>query len=109
MRTIEVQRPATAAFLLWRTLRYDLSRSRDMARYVARTRYALGGYTLYAVTTDGACLCFECCRTEYAYIARSDGRDGWTVAAIGNGADLEEPAYCDHCNAKIFDYEENPK
>ena len=96
---------------VWRTYRYNMDNGADMAKYVARTRYAYpGGYELFAITNDGAILCNDCCRTEFRLIAESvrDNPgdafgycDGWRVVAIDSTAMLEESTYCDHCNKTI--------
>ena len=65
-----------------------------------------GGYTRYAVTSDGAALCAACCRAEYRIIlasTRTDARDGWTVAGAGSECDTDGPLECDHCNGTIIE------
>ena len=87
----------------WRTVRYDLERSADLARYVARERYAWpGGYELFAVCEDGAVLCKDCCRAEYATIARNaHPGSGWRLIGLDTAETLEEPETCAHCSATI--------
>ena len=66
-----------------------------------------GGYELFFITSDGAALCFDCARENFAMIAdsiRNDICDGWKVIAC----DVEEyhdewPLYCDHCSRQIND------
>ena len=87
---------------IWRNDRYDLSSGPDMARYVARMRYAWpGGYEMFAITSDGSILCHNCCYSEYYYIRTADINDGWDVVAISSAQETEEPEYCSHCNKKI--------
>ena len=69
-----------------------------------RSKYAWpGGYPLYLVTSDGACLCTDCGKKEYRQIVwaiRHNVSDGWKVEA----ADInwEEPDFlCDHCGNRI--------
>ena len=65
---------------VWRTYSYDMDNCADIAKYVARTRYAFpGGYELYAITDDGGLLCHDCCKTEFHQIASSYEGDGWRV------------------------------
>lgn len=91
----------------FRTERYDLERSADAARYVARERYAWpGGYALFACTDDGGTLCADCCRAEYATIARTHRNSGWFVIGVGSAESCEETLHCDHCGAVIFNAED---
>jgi hypothetical protein len=104
MKTFEVQKQTPSG--LWRTLRYDLTQHRDIARFVARGKYSWpGGYELFAVTDDGACLCADCCRSEYARIARSEPGDGWRVVAYDCEEAIEDLLLCDHCGRVIVDAE----
>ena len=89
---------------VWRNYVYDMDNGADIAKYVARTKYAWpGGYELYAITDDGGVLCHECCRTEFCNIATAYDGDGWKVTACTSTAMDEEHVYCDHCNKTIFD------
>lgn len=62
-----------------------------------------GGYPLYFHTSDGAALCFKCCREEFRLVTDSVQKrlnDGWQVVGCQineEDADLT----CDHCNEKI--------
>ena len=86
---------------LWREITYDLSRSRDVAKYIARERYAWpGGYPLFAVTDDGAALCPDCCKTEYRQIAESIPGDGWHTIRIDINYE-DDDLFCDHCSNQI--------
>ena len=70
---------------------------------IVRAPYAFpGGYPKFLVTTDGACICKDCAKTEFKTLMRStlrDDRDGWTV----HSADInwESDLHCDHCSADI--------
>ena len=102
---------------VWRTYTYDMDNGADIAKYVARTRYAFpGGYELFAITTDGAVLCHKCCRAEFRLIAESvrdypgdvfEYCDGWRVVEVGSTAeydnfgDDDNHLICDHCNRII--------
>ena len=106
MRYIEQQQPLNANLTAWRTVRYDLERSADIARYIAREHYAWpGGYELFAVMRDGECLCFDCCRTEYREIARADSRSDWRVVGM-DSTECSDPETwgddtCAHCGRTI--------
>lgn len=69
-----------------------------------------GGYPMYLVVDDGACLCFDCARKEYRLLAISireyarNGKrysnDSWRVVACD--INWEDPnLYCDHCGKSI--------
>jgi hypothetical protein len=59
-----------------------------------------GGYPLFAVTTDGACLCRHCCQTEARSIGFTYGTDGWAIAGLA--VNWEDPdLLCDHCSERI--------
>lgn len=84
----------------------DLRNSSTIAlRAAIRQKYAWpGGYALYAITTDGECLCMTCCRTEFKQIAwsvRNKVNDGWRVSMITSAAFYDEPPTCDHCNNPV--------
>ena len=85
----------------------------DMAGYVARNQYAWpGGYELVLIADDGACLCGNCVRAEYASIysaaiAPAD-HSGWRPDAVGAiGADIDDSdgIVCGHCSRVIADGE----
>jgi hypothetical protein len=77
------------------------SSSLRLADQLSRAPYAWpGGYPLFAVTRDGACLCHRCTKSERETIGTTTGTDGWTVVALE--ANWEDPhLYCDHCSAQI--------
>jgi len=59
-----------------------------------------GGYPLFAVTSDGAALCCNCCKTERESIGTTTGTDGWNVTGIA--PNWEDPElFCDHCGNRI--------
>ena len=61
-----------------------------------------GGYPLYAITSDGGCLCAQCCRAEWRNVCdsvRNSYSDGWQVVAIE--ANYESDIQCDNCDADI--------
>jgi hypothetical protein len=78
-----------------------LSLSLSLADQLAGRPYSsIGGYPLYACTTDGAALCAECCKTEREQIATTTGNDGWCIGAVQ--VNWEDPElYCDHCSNRI--------
>ncbi len=77
------------------------SKSLRLADQLVRSPYAFpGGYPLFAVTSDAACLCRKCCSTERESIGTTTGSDGWNVVATD--VNWEDPSlYCDHCNDRI--------
>ena len=62
-----------------------------------------GGYPLFAVCSDGGCLCKTCATDNFELIAQSTihlDRDGWQVAGIDvNWEDGE--LTCDNCGNRI--------
>lgn len=59
-----------------------------------------GGYPMFAVTTDGGCLCKACCKTESRSIGSTYGTDGWAIAGLA--VNWEDPSlWCDHCGERI--------
>jgi hypothetical protein len=90
----------------WRNYVYDMSLGADIAKYVARTKYAFpGGYELYAVTDDGGVLCHDCCKAEFFNIKTAYEGDGWNVVGVQTTAWDEELVLCGHCNKTIFEPE----
>jgi len=73
------------------------SRSLRLADQLVRSPYAWpGGYPMFAITNDGACLCKRCCSTERESIGTTTGTDGWCVTSLDiNYEDTE--LVCDHC------------
>lgn len=69
-----------------------------------RDKYAFpGGYPMHIVTSDGGCLCMDCCKSEWRNIAHSimhNISDDWqAIAAVIN---WEDPSLlCDHCGKHI--------
>ena len=50
------------------------SKSLRLADTLARNPFAFpGGYPMFAVTSDGACLCHKCCSTERESIGTTTG------------------------------------
>lgn len=94
---------------VWRNYKYDLSKCADIAKYIARHRYAWpGGHALFAITDDGGALCNKCCHSEFYLIASSYPGDGWYVVAVDSTVnyDYDDEAEsfgitCDHCGADI--------
>lgn len=79
-----------------------------IAENIARQPFAWpGGYERYAVTDDGACLCWRCCRDEDERIAEATEGDGFFVIAEDNTSNADqEPIQCDHCGMTVYDPEE---
>ena len=77
------------------------SNSLRFADQLAKAPYAFpGGYPQFAVTSDGACLCHNCCKTERELIGTTTGTDGWNVVGIGINYEDGE-LLCDNCYTKI--------
>ena len=77
------------------------SKSLRLADQLSSSPYAWpGGYPLFAITTDGACLCKDCAKTERASIGTTTGSDGWTIEALDVNWEYPD-LYCDHCGARI--------
>ena len=77
------------------------SSSLRFADQLASSPYAFpGGYPLFAVTSDGACLCHNCCKTERELIGTTTGDDGWNVVGIDVNYEDGE-LFCANCSQKI--------
>ena len=72
-------------------------------QHFAENKYAWpGGYPMYAITEDNACLCHDCTVKEGKVIGDEDGwiDPQWHVVDTGiNWEDTE--LYCEHCYNKI--------
>lgn len=81
-----------------------IKRARKL-KTIAREQFAWpGGYALFAITHDGACICRKCCRGEFSTMLQStlhSARDGWEVAAIDCAANYDEVVSCAHCGADL--------
>lgn len=63
-------------------------------------RLGLGGWPLFAITTDGSALCSSCVLSERDQVLASDGSDGWALAAVGRNH--KDPGlHCDRCGTRI--------
>lgn len=63
-----------------------------------------GGYELFFITSDGATLCFDCARENFAWVAdsiRTDTSDGWKIAACDIVEHYESGLSCDHCSREL--------
>ena len=55
---------------------------------------------MFAVTSDGGCLCKDCCKSEHNSIGFTYGTDGWAIVALT--VNWEDPdLFCDHCGDRI--------
>ena len=59
-----------------------------------------GGYPLFAITSDGAALCYKCCSTERELIGTTTGSDGWCVVALDINYE-NVSLNCDNCSKQI--------
>ena len=77
------------------------SKSLRFADQLAKAPYAFsGGYPLFAITSDGACLCHNCCKTERELIGTTTGNDGWNVVGIAVNYEDGE-LFCANCYEKV--------
>ena len=65
-----------------------------------------GFHDLAFNTSDGATLCFECVRENYALVSdsiRNEIDDGWRVDLCGivHSVDDVGPCICDHCDEQL--------
>lgn len=98
--TIETSGPLTRAGTLRRRV-YNLAIPRDMARFVARERYAWpGAYPLVLVTDDGGVLCAPCVRGNFRQIVTTHARSGWMPAHV-DIAECFDDNSCDHCGRAL--------
>ena len=62
-----------------------------------------GGYPLFAICSDGGCLCKTCVKDNAKQVisaTRTDDRGGWAVQAVD--VNWEDTALvCDHCGKLI--------
>ena len=62
------------------------------------------GYHWYAVTSDGALLCADCCRKEYRQIVeatRNRDHSGWAIHGYMNSGEMDEGEPCAHCGKDL--------
>jgi len=82
----------------------NIQTPRDLAMAYKQGPYAWpGGYPVMLVLADGACLCFDCYKSQYGSIAGEIGdsyNTGWKPAGVDiNYEDTD--CYCAHCNKQI--------
>lgn len=66
-----------------------------------------GGYTLSAITFDGAALCMNCCKKNWRFVCHETLIRGWEKCGWGvQSVDVlwEGGNYCDQCNANLDAY-----
>ncbi len=69
-----------------------------------------GGYDLYGLTSDGACLCMACAKSQYysvAWSVRHKVDDGWRIVAIDATCNVDGPLECDHCGKHLVEVDED--
>ena len=85
---------------------YKQLSSLDLRKYI-RAKYTWpGGYELFGICNDGACICCDCMRREYysiAYSRKHKINDGWRVVAIECAANYDSLIQCEHCNKTIVE------
>jgi|11_taG_2_1085331.scaffolds.fasta_scaffold28314_3 hypothetical protein len=60
-----------------------------------------GGYRLFFITNDGACLSFSAVLDNLQsiyYSMMNDINDGWNIIGLSSVAECEEEIYCDNSN-----------
>jgi len=60
-----------------------------------------GGYRLFFITNDGACLSFSSVLDNLQsiyYSMMNDINDGWKIIGLESVAECDEEVYCDHSN-----------
>lgn len=65
-----------------------------------------GGYEIFGIMSDGACLCMPCIKANYRLVLnsiRSKCDDGWHVVAFECAANTDNFTACDHCARVIVD------
>lgn len=68
-----------------------------------------GGYELFFITGDGAAICFDCARDNFALIAdsiKTDTNDGWRIVACDIAEHYESGLSCDHCSRELVEHGE---
>ena len=60
-----------------------------------------GGYRLFFITGDGACLSFSAVLDNLQsiyYSMMNDMNDGWNIIGLSSVQDCDDEVYCDHSN-----------
>ena len=84
------------------------SKSAKIAKFIGENKYSFpGGYEMFAVMSDAASVCFDCCKSEYRSIATTTGTDGWTAVGIMTTDQIDEIENCAHCGRQISGGSEN--
>lgn len=81
----------------------NLSNS-DLKKYVRNVYAWPGGYEVYAITSDGGCLCMACVRANWRSVVWSRLHrvsDGWQVVAVECDSNLDSAVFCDRCGKAI--------
>jgi hypothetical protein len=63
-----------------------------------------GGYRLFFITNDGACLSFSSVLDNLQsiyYSIMNDINDGWKIIGLSSAAECDEEVYCAHSNELI--------
>ena len=92
-------------------VRKDQSRSyrlitnvNELKSTIRNGEYTFGGYRLFFITSDGACLSFASVLENIESVMwsiRNDVSDGWKVEGLSGTHECEEDVYCDHSNELI--------
>ena len=85
----------------------DVKNNNVALKAAIRAKYTWpGGYELFGIANDGACICCDCMRENYhqiAYSRRYKIDDGWRIVAIDYAANYDSYIYCEHCNKTIVE------
>ena len=63
-----------------------------------------GGYKLFFITKDGACLSFKAVIENLTSVydsIKNNINDGWQVIGLGCSSELDEELFCDHTNESL--------
>ena len=88
-------------------IKCDVRNDNTALKAAIRAKYAWpGGYELFGIADDGACICCDCMRREYyliAYSRRHKIDDGWRIVAVDCAANYDSHISCVHCNKIIVE------
>lgn len=88
-------------------IKRDVRNDNTALKAAIRAKYTFpGGYELFGIADDGACICCDCMHKEYyqiAYSRRHKINDGWNVVAVDCAVNYDSYIYCEHCNKTIVE------
>ena len=85
----------------------DITNTVEMRASIRAGKYTFpGGYECFFITSDGACICNDCARSEYRNISSSINEhinNGWRVIATDCACNVDSFTACDHCSRVIVE------